>query len=152
MYKQYTKRPQGLKPLLWVWYFLLEQISSLTISSQCYNIKNPDNKRKTRNHRRQPLYTTLKSLICLIYVRVTWNYLLQAKEFREYAEKKHQSVPSDIEQIVSKQVTELPEHTVTITDISEIDLAGHAGTRLGLNKVRDYMQLNYAKLENSVVR
>lgn len=50
-------------------------------------------------------------------------------------------MPTDLEQIVSKQVTELPEHTVTITDISEIDLAGHAGTRLGLNKVRDCCQV-----------
>ncbi|CAG2251453.1 unnamed protein product [Mytilus edulis] len=32
------------------------------------------------------------------------------------------------------EVIDLPEHTVTITDISDIDFAGHDGLRLGQNK------------------
>lgn len=36
---------------------------------------------------------------------------------------------------VETSVMDLPSHTVTVSDISEIDLAGHGGLRLGVNKV-----------------
>ncbi|XP_052781415.1 nucleolar protein 12-like [Mya arenaria] len=58
------------------------------------------------------------------------------KEF-ETVKTRYQQLPTDLELIAERQVTELPNHTVTITDISDIDLAGHAGTRLGLNQVLD---------------
>ncbi|KAH3867777.1 nucleolar protein 12-like isoform X2 [Dreissena polymorpha] len=57
----------------------------------------------------------------------------KTKEF-EQVKTRYQQPAIDLEELVDKHVTELPEHTVTVTDISEIDLAGHAGTRLGQNK------------------
>ncbi|XP_060598427.1 uncharacterized protein LOC132752149 [Ruditapes philippinarum] len=64
-------------------------------------------------------------------------FSFRQKNFREHTERKHQTVPTELEEIVREDVTELPEHTVTITDISEIDLAGHGGTRLGLNTAEE---------------
>ena len=56
---------------------------------------------------------------------------------------KHQYVPPDLEELeeyqTKKEVKELPHHTVTITDISEVDLAGQGGLRLGRNQVGYYM-------------
>ena len=51
---------------------------------------------------------------------------------------RYQQLPIDLELLAERQVTDLPGHTVTITDISDIDLAGHEGTRLGQNKVYMY--------------
>ena len=52
---------------------------------------------------------------------------------------KHQYIPPDLEELeeyqTKKEVKELPHHTVTITDISEVDLAGQGGLRLGKNQV-----------------
>ena len=52
---------------------------------------------------------------------------------------KHQYVPEDLEELDKElgrtEVKELPHHTVTITDISEVDLAGQGGLRLGKNQV-----------------
>ena len=66
----------------------------------------------------------------------------QKKEFME-KKLKHQYVPTDLEELeeyqTKKEVKELPHHTVTITDISEVDLAGQGGLRLGRNQVGYYM-------------
>lgn len=56
------------------------------------------------------------------------------KEFSQ-VKTKSQKLQPDLEELAEKHVMELPHHTVTITDISEVDLAGHAGTRLGWNQV-----------------
>ncbi|XP_062616329.1 nucleolar protein 12-like [Saccostrea cucullata] len=55
---------------------------------------------------------------------------------QKYAGKRKSKVPEldDIED-VETSVVDLPSHTVTVTDISEIDLAGHSGLRLGVNRV-----------------
>ena len=66
---------------------------------------------------------------------------LQKKEFLE-RKLKHQYVPPDLEELeecqAKKEVKELPHHTVTVTDISEVDLAGQGGLRLGRNQVCCY--------------
>ena len=65
-------------------------------------------------------------------------FLLQRKDLFE-KKVKHQYVPPDLEELgeelAKKEVKELPRHTVTITDISEVDLAGQGGLRLGKNQV-----------------
>ncbi|XP_069124391.1 nucleolar protein 12-like [Argopecten irradians] len=50
--------------------------------------------------------------------------------------KSKQNAP-ELDMIGTPTVQELPEHTVTITDISELDLAGHSGVRLGQNQFED---------------
>ncbi|XP_033751520.1 nucleolar protein 12-like [Pecten maximus] len=43
----------------------------------------------------------------------------------------------ELDDIGKPSVTELPEHTVTITDISELDMVGHSGLRLGQNQFEE---------------
>ncbi|XP_060074862.1 nucleolar protein 12-like [Ylistrum balloti] len=50
--------------------------------------------------------------------------------------KSKQKAP-ELDEIGKPTVTELPEHTVTITDISEIDMVGHSGLRLGQNQFEE---------------
>ena len=59
--------------------------------------------------------------------------LLKSQQFRG---RKRSKAPDldDIDE-VETSVVDLPSHTVTVSDISEIDLAGHSGLRLGINKV-----------------
>lgn len=49
--------------------------------------------------------------------------------------KKRQDPALDVKEFVKPEVLDLPEHTVTITDISEMDFTGHNGLRLGQNTV-----------------
>lgn len=58
---------------------------------------------------------------------------------KEFLEKKvkHQALPPDLAEMARQHVTDLQNHTVTITDISEVDLAGQGGLRLGINKFVD---------------
>lgn len=56
----------------------------------------------------------------------------KTKEFLE-VKTRHQVLPPDLEELIHKEVNEMPDHTVTVTDISEVDLAGHGGVRLGWN-------------------
>jgi hypothetical protein len=53
---------------------------------------------------------------------------------------KHQNIEQDVKEFIKPEILDLPQHTVTITDISEVDLAGHDGLRLGQNKVRNLLQ------------
>ena len=53
---------------------------------------------------------------------------------------KHQNIEQDVKEFIKPEILDLPQHTVTITDISEVDLAGHDGLRLGQNKVRNLSQ------------
>ena len=39
----------------------------------------------------------------------------------------------EIEQLVKPEIFDLPEHTVTISNISEVDFVGKSGVRLGQN-------------------
>ncbi|XP_061196428.1 nucleolar protein 12-like [Saccostrea echinata] len=55
--------------------------------------------------------------------------------------KSKMSALDDIED-VETSVVDLPAHTVTLTDISEIDLAGHSGLRLGVNKAEENEEKN----------
>ncbi len=43
---------------------------------------------------------------------------------------------SEIEDLAPASVYELPDHTVTITEMADVDFVGNAGFRLGLNQVR----------------
>ncbi|OWF46464.1 nucleolar protein 12-like [Mizuhopecten yessoensis] len=43
----------------------------------------------------------------------------------------------ELDDIGKPTVTELPEHTVTITDISVVDMVGHSGLRLGQNQFEE---------------
>ncbi|KAK3090874.1 hypothetical protein FSP39_015395 [Pinctada imbricata] len=57
------------------------------------------------------------------------------KRSQDYKGKKGKELPAiDLEDVTEPTVLDLPDHTVTITDISEIDLAGHNGLRLGQNQ------------------
>ncbi|KAL3876624.1 hypothetical protein ACJMK2_034442 [Sinanodonta woodiana] len=58
------------------------------------------------------------------------------KELMVHRTKNHQSVPEDLEEMFSQsvEVKELPNHTITIVDMSDIDIAGCKGFHLGKNK------------------
>ncbi|KAL4240360.1 Nucleolar protein 12 [Mactra antiquata] len=84
---------------------------------------------KRKNERKKKAQEQVKRMITEERKRLK----LKTKEFLAQRDQKRQPMPLDLEKIASQEVTELPEHTVTITDISDIDLAGHGGTRLGLN-------------------
>ncbi|GAB1604948.1 nucleolar protein 12-like [Argonauta hians] len=43
-------------------------------------------------------------------------------------------IPEDIKQLLEPKVFDMDSHTVTVTDISEVDLSGRDGLRLGINK------------------
>ncbi|GFR97989.1 ribosomal RNA-processing protein 17 [Elysia marginata] len=57
--------------------------------------------------------------------------VLQARESKPGG-KGGSTVP-EIEQLVKPEVFDLPEHTVTISNISEVDFVGKSGLRLGQN-------------------
>ncbi|KAK3601814.1 hypothetical protein CHS0354_041729 [Potamilus streckersoni] len=61
------------------------------------------------------------------------------KELMLNRAKNHQSVPEDLKELVSQsvEVKELPNHTITIVDMSDIDIAGCKGLHLGKNKFAD---------------
>ena len=42
-------------------------------------------------------------------------------------------VVPEIQHLVEPEVFDLPEHTVTIADIGEVDYVGKSGLRMGLN-------------------
>ena len=54
-----------------------------------------------------------------------------------YTGKQRQNPEIDLKEFIKPEVLDLPQHTVTITDISDIDFSGQDGLRLGQNKVID---------------
>ena len=48
----------------------------------------------------------------------------------------HQPVVPEVDHLVNSTEYDLPEHTVTITNIAEVDFSGEGGVRLGQNRVR----------------
>ena len=69
-------------------------------------------------------------------LRINFN-LFQNKEF-SHGKTKSQRLHPELEDMGEKEVIDLPEHTVTVTNISVEDLTGHAGTKLGWNQVPPY--------------
>lgn len=72
--------------------------------------------------------------MCSYSVSVLQRKDLLLKSQRFSGRKKKVAALDDIDE-VETSVMDLPSHTVTVSDISEIDLAGHGGLRLGVNKV-----------------
>ncbi|RUS88503.1 hypothetical protein EGW08_003761 [Elysia chlorotica] len=58
--------------------------------------------------------------------------LKQARESKASSKTSALQLP-EIEQLVKPEVFDLPEHTVTISNISEVDFVGKSGLRLGQN-------------------
>ncbi|XP_014770691.1 nucleolar protein 12 [Octopus bimaculoides] len=65
------------------------------------------------------------------------------KERREIRKEKRElfktmaresAIPEEIKHLLDPKVYDLDNHTVTVTDISEVDLSGQDGLRLGVNK------------------
>ncbi|XP_011417849.3 nucleolar protein 12 [Magallana gigas] len=71
--------------------------------------------------------------------------LLKSQRFT--GRKKKVAALDDIDE-VETSVMDLPSHTVTVSDISEIDLAGHGGLRLGVNKIDDDEESDENNKEN----
>ncbi|ESO84764.1 hypothetical protein LOTGIDRAFT_236121, partial [Lottia gigantea] len=61
------------------------------------------------------------------------------KETKEFLSKAHlePDTKPEVEELIEPTVVDLPEHTVTITDIAEIDFSGGCGLRLGKNSTND---------------
>ncbi|KAK6171083.1 hypothetical protein SNE40_019343 [Patella caerulea] len=60
----------------------------------------------------------------------------EAKELMSKAHLEPDMLP-DVEDLVKPTVVDLPEHTVIITDITEVDFSGGCGLRLGKNLVNE---------------
>ncbi|KAK3789089.1 hypothetical protein RRG08_063803 [Elysia crispata] len=58
--------------------------------------------------------------------------LKQARESKSSSKTSIMQSP-EIEQLVKPEIFDLPEHTVTISNISEVDFVGKSGVRLGQN-------------------
>merc|ERR1711963_551337 len=59
--------------------------------------------------------------------------LKQVRESQKDAMRKQPVVIPEIQDLVEPEVYDLPDHTVTISDIGEVDYVGKSGLRLGLN-------------------
>lgn len=55
----------------------------------------------------------------------------------------------EIKHLVDPKVFDLEQHTVTVTDVSEIDITGQDGLRLGVNKGSIVNKLDEKKIEDS---
>ncbi len=42
----------------------------------------------------------------------------------------------EIEDLAPANVYDLPDHTVTVTEMADVDFVGNAGFRLGINQVK----------------
>uniref|UniRef100_A0A2C9LFG5 Nucleolar protein 12 n=1 Tax=Biomphalaria glabrata TaxID=6526 RepID=A0A2C9LFG5_BIOGL len=60
--------------------------------------------------------------------------LKQARDLKSSHLKQNSSIIPEISTLVDPETYELPEHTVTIADIGEIDFVGKGGFHLGQNK------------------
>ena len=61
--------------------------------------------------------------------------LFQKREMFRSTMQNYKVAP-EIEHLVNPKVFDMDQHTVTVTDVSEIDITGQDGLRLGVNKVR----------------
>ena len=77
------------------------------------------------------------------FVDTVWNkylfYAILCFQMRNLAQKhvpnnRCQQLP-DMEDITESETYELPSHTVTVTDVTEVDFVGTSGLRLGINQV-----------------
>merc|ERR1711963_356547 len=59
--------------------------------------------------------------------------LKQVRDSQKDAMRKQPVVIPEIQDLVEPEVYDLPDHTVTISDIGEVDYVGKSGLRLGLN-------------------
>jgi hypothetical protein len=57
---------------------------------------------------------------------------------------KHQNIEQDVKEFIKPEILDLPQHTVTITDISEVDLAGHKGLRLEFVTITNIIEVDLA--------
>ncbi|XP_071129834.1 nucleolar protein 12-like [Mytilus galloprovincialis] len=91
--------------------------------------------RKRKNERRKKAQDERKSQMKIDKKESKQRRRELLKKSMEYTGKRKKQNPEmDFKEFVKPEVIDLPEHTVTITDISDIDFAGHNGLRLGQNK------------------
>ncbi|CAL1538868.1 unnamed protein product [Lymnaea stagnalis] len=63
--------------------------------------------------------------------------LKQARDLKNNQMRQQSVVIPEIEHLVNPEVYDLPEHTVTIANIGDVDFVGKAGLRLGQNTGSD---------------
>lgn len=91
--------------------------------------------RKRKNERRKKAQDERKSQMKLDKKESKQRRKELLKKSMEYTGKRKKQNPEmDFKEFVKSEVLDLPQHTVTITDISDVDFAGHGGLRLGQNK------------------